>query len=75
VPGALPFSVRKASPVCTANNRTLLLLLSPRLGTFLMVSLYLVQKKSADGTHFVRGKNHQRRLFDIQPSQETASHH
>jgi len=74
VPGALPFSVRQGiASLHRPNNRTLLLLLSLGLGTFLMVSLYLVQKNLLTELISSGGKNQPNAvLFDIQPSQETA---
>ena len=74
VPGALPFSVRQGiASLHRPNNRTLLLLLSLGLGTFLMVSLYLVQKNLLTELISSSGKNQPNAvLFDIQPSQETA---
>ena len=45
LPVALPFSVRQGiANLHRPNNRTLLLLLSLGLGTFLMLSLYLIQR-------------------------------
>src|SRR5436305_1950512 len=45
VPATLPFAIRQGvANLHRPKNRTLLLLLSLGLGTFLMMSLYLVQK-------------------------------
>lgn len=74
VPSALPFSVRQGiASLHRPNNRTLLLLLSLGLGTFLMVSLYLVQKNLLKELISSSGKNQPNAvLFDIQPAQEPA---
>lgn len=67
----LPFTVRQGlANLHRPNNRTLLLLLSLGLGTFLIVSLFLVQQNlltqlvSADGHQLANAV-----LFDIQPDQ------
>jgi len=53
------------------NNRTLLLLLSLGLGTFLMVSLYLVQRNLLTNLISTGGKNQPNAvLFDIQTAQQ-----
>ena len=74
VPRALPFSVRQGlASLHRPNNRTLLLLLSLGLGTFLMVSLYLVQRNLLTQLISSSGKNQPNAvLFDIQPSQTDA---
>jgi putative ABC transport system permease protein len=74
VPRALPFSVRQGlASLHRPNNRTLLLLLSLGLGTFLMVSLYLVQRNLLANLISTSGKNQPNAvLFDIQPSQKDA---
>jgi putative ABC transport system permease protein len=74
LPGALPFSVRQGiANLHRPNNRTLLLLLSLGLGTFLMLSLYLVQRNLLTQLIATSGKNQPNTvLFDIQPSQEQA---
>jgi putative ABC transport system permease protein len=72
VPHALPFSVRQGlASLHRPNNRTLLLLLSLGLGTFLMVSLYLVQRNLLTELISSSGQNQPNAvLFDIQPAQE-----
>jgi len=72
VPRTLPFSVRQGfASLHRPNNRTLLLLLSLGLGTFLMVSLYLVQRNLLSDLIVSSGKNQPNAvLFDIQPAQE-----
>lgn len=74
VPGALPFSVRQGiANLHRPNNRTLLLLLSLGLGTFLLVSLYLVQRNVLAQLVSSTGKLQPNAvLFDIQPSQKEA---
>jgi putative ABC transport system permease protein len=74
VPRALPFSVRQGlASLHRPNNRTLLLLLSLGLGTFLMVSLYLVQRNLLTNLISTSGTNQPNAvLFDIQPSQQAA---
>jgi putative ABC transport system permease protein len=74
VPRSLPFYVRQGvASLHRPNNRTLLLLLSLGLGTFLMVSLYLVQKNLLTNLISSSGKNQPNAvLFDIQPAQEPA---
>jgi putative ABC transport system permease protein len=74
LPRALPFSVRQGiANLHRPNNRTLLLLLSLGLGTFLMVSLYLVQRNLLSQLISTSGKNQPNTvLFDIQPSQQQA---
>ena len=71
VPRALPFPVRQGiANLHRPNNRTLLLLLSLGLGTFLMVSLYLVQRNLLTNLISSGGKNQPNAvLFDIQPAQ------
>ena len=71
VPRALPFPVRQGiANLHRPNNRTLLLLLSLGLGTFLMVSLYLVQRNLLTNLISSSGANQPNAvLFDIQPSQ------
>jgi putative ABC transport system permease protein len=76
-PSSLSFSLRHGiASLHRPNNRTLLLLLSLGLGTFLMLSLYLVQSNllvqllssgSASQANTV--------LFDIEPSQQDAVRH
>lgn len=74
VPGALPFSVRQGiASLHRPNNRTSLLLLSLGLGTFLMVSLYLVQRNLLTQLISSSGTNQPNAvLFDIQPTQKEA---
>jgi putative ABC transport system permease protein len=74
VPAAFPFTVRQGlANLHRPDNRTLLLLLALGLGTFLMVSLYLVQQTlltqlvSSGGTSQPNAI-----LFDIQPDQKEA---
>jgi len=71
VPRAFPFPVRQGiANLHRPNNRTLLLLLSLGLGTFLMVSLYLVQRNLLTNLISTGGKNQPNAvLFDIQPPQ------
>jgi putative ABC transport system permease protein len=71
VPRALPFPVRQGlANLHRPNNRTLLLLLSLGLGTFLMVSLYLVQRNLLSNLISSSGKNQPNAvLFDIQSAQ------
>jgi putative ABC transport system permease protein len=71
VPRALPFPVRQGiANLHRPDNRTLLLLLSLGLGTFLMVSLYLVQRNLLANLISSGGKNQPNAvLFDIQPTQ------
>jgi putative ABC transport system permease protein len=71
VPRAVPFPVRQGiANLHRPNNRTLLLLLSLGLGTFLMVSLYLVQRNLLTNLISSGGKNQPNAvLFDIQPAQ------
>jgi putative ABC transport system permease protein len=71
VPAKLPFAVRQGvANLHRPNNRTLLLLLSLGLGTFLMVSLYLVQQVLLNQLITSSGKNQPNAvLFDIQISQ------
>lgn len=70
-PAKLPFAVRQGvANLHRPNNRTLLLLLSLGLGTFLMVSLYLVQNVLLKQLITSSGKNQPNAvLFDIQTSQ------
>ena len=67
----LPFTVRQGiANLYRPNNRTLLLLLSLGLGTFLIVSLFLVQQNLL--SQLVSSEGHQLAnavLFDIQPDQ------
>jgi putative ABC transport system permease protein len=72
VPRALPFPMRQGiANLHRPNNRTLLLLLSLGLGTFLMVSLYLVQRNLLTNLISTGGKNQPNAvLFDIQPAQQ-----
>jgi putative ABC transport system permease protein len=67
----LPFTVRQGiANLHRPNNRTLLLLLSLGLGTFLIVSLFLVQQNLL--TQLVSSEGNQQAnavLFDIQPDQ------
>lgn len=73
-PAGLPFTVRQGlANLHRPNNRTLLLLLSLGLGTFLMVSLFLVQQTLL--TQLISsGSQGQPNaiLFDIQPDQREA---
>ena len=72
VPQTLPFPVRQGiASLHRPNNRTLLLLLSLGLGTFLMVSLYLVQRNLLTNLISSGGKNQPNTvLFDIQTAQQ-----
>lgn len=74
VPGTLPFTVRQGiGSLHRPNNRTLLLSLSLGLGTFLMLSLYLVQRGVLADLVVAGAKNQPNAvLFDIQPSQKEA---
>ncbi|HZO85065.1 MAG TPA: FtsX-like permease family protein, partial [Verrucomicrobiae bacterium] len=67
----LPFAVRQGiANLHRPNNRTLLLLLSLGLGTFLIVSLFLVQQNLL--TQLVSAEGNQQAnavMFDIQPDQ------
>lgn len=67
----LPFTIRQGlANLHRPNNRTLLLILSLGLGTFLIVSLFLVQQNLL--TQLVSSEGHQVAnavLFDIQPDQ------
>jgi putative ABC transport system permease protein len=71
VPRALPFPVRQGvANLHRPNNRTLLLLLSLGLGTFLMVSLYLVQRNLLTNLISSGSQNQPNAvLFDIQSAQ------
>jgi len=71
IPAQLPFPIRQGvANLHRPNNRTLLLLLSLGLGTFLMVSLYLVQHVLLTQLIVSSGKNQPNAvLFDIQTSQ------
>jgi putative ABC transport system permease protein len=71
VPAKLPFAVRQGvANLHRPNNRTLLLLLSLGLGTFLMVSLHLVQQVLLKQLISSSGKNRPNAvLFDIQALQ------
>lgn len=68
---ALPFPWRQGlANLHRPNNRTLLLLLSLGLGTFLMLSLYLVQRTLLTQLITARGANQGNTiLFDIQSDQ------
>ena len=70
-PAKLPFVWRQGlANLHRPNNRTLLLLLSLGLGTFLMVSLYLVQRTLLTQLVSAGGANQANAiLFDIQPDQ------
>jgi len=69
VPSTLPFAFRQGiSNLHRPNNRTLLLLLSLGLGTFLVMSLYLVQRALLAQLTLSRDKANAI-LFDIQPAQ------
>lgn len=72
VPRAMPFPVRQGiASLHRPNNRTLLLLLSLGLGTFLMVSLYLVQRSLLANLISSGGANQPNAvLFDIQSTQQ-----
>jgi putative ABC transport system permease protein len=72
VPRKVPFSVRQGiANLHRPNNRTLLLLLSLGLGTFLMVSLYLVQRNLLTNLISTGGKDQPNTvLFDIQSAQQ-----
>jgi putative ABC transport system permease protein len=71
IPAKLPFTVRQGiANLHRPNNRTLLLLLSLGLGTFLMVSLYLVQQVLLKQLITSSGKNQPNAvLFDVQAEQ------
>ena len=71
VPAKLPFALRQGvANLHRPNNRTLLLLLSLGLGTFLMVSLHLVQQVLLKQLISSSGKNRPNAvLFDIQALQ------
>lgn len=73
-PAGLPFTVRQGlANLHRPNNRTLLLLLALGLGTFLMVSLFLVQQTLLTQLISAGGKNQPNAvLFDIQPDQTEA---
>ena len=70
-PASLPFTVRQGlANLHRPNNRTLLLLLSLGLGTFLMVSLFLVQQTLLAQLVSSGNRNQPNTiLFDIQPDQ------
>ena len=72
VPARLPFTVRQGvANLHRPNNRTLLLLLSLGLGTFLMMSLRLVEQNLLKQLVTSTGANQSNAvLFDIQNSQE-----
>jgi putative ABC transport system permease protein len=74
VPARLPFTVRQGvANLHRPNNRTLLLLLSLGLGTFLMMTLYLVQQTLLKQLVTTTGRNQPNAvLFDIQSSQKEA---
>ena len=71
IPDTMPFALRQGvANLHRPNNRTLLLLLSLGLGTFLMVSLYLVQQVLLKQLITSSGKNQPNAvLFDIQAAQ------
>lgn len=71
IPAKMPFELRQGvANLHRPNNRTLLLLLSLGLGTFLMVSLYLVQQVLLKQLITSSGKNQPNAvLFDIQSAQ------
>jgi len=71
VPARMPFAVRQGvANLHRPNNRTLLLLMSLGLGTFLMVSLYLVQQVLLNQLISSGGQNQPNAvLFDIQAAQ------
>ncbi len=72
--GKLPFVVRQGvANLHRPNNRTLLLLLSLGLGTFLLTSLYLVQRTLLTQLVTTHGQDQPNAvLFDIQTSQQAA---
>jgi putative ABC transport system permease protein len=72
VPATLPFTVRQGvANLHRPNNRTLLLLLSLGLGTFLMMTLALVEQNLLKQLVFSTGANRPNAvLFDIQTSQK-----
>jgi putative ABC transport system permease protein len=71
IPAKLPYAVRQGvANLHRPDNRTLLLLLSLGLGTFLMVSLYLVQQVLLNQLITSSGKNQPNAvLFDVQTAQ------
>ena len=71
IPPQLPYTVRQGvANLHRPDNRTLLLLLSLGLGTFLMVSLYLVQQVLLYQLIASSGKNQPNAvLFDVQTAQ------
>jgi len=71
LPAALPFAVRQGvANLHRPNNRTLLLLLALGLGTFLMLSLFLVHQTLLTQLIAPPGKDQPNTaLFDIQTSQ------
>jgi putative ABC transport system permease protein len=71
LPSMLPFSVRQGvSNLHRPNNRTLLMLMSLGLGTFLLLCLYLVQQTLLTQLFAGGGKDRANAvLFDIQTSQ------
>jgi putative ABC transport system permease protein len=71
VPASLPFTTRQGlANLHRPNNRTLLLLLSLGLGTFLMVSLFLVQQTLLSQLFSSDNRNQANAiLFDIQEDQ------
>jgi putative ABC transport system permease protein len=71
IPAKLPFALRQGvANLHRPDNRTLLLLLSLGLGTFLMVSLYLVQQVLLKQLISASGKNQPNAvLFDVQSAQ------
>lgn len=72
VPAMLPFTARQGvANLHRPNNRTLSLLLSLGLGTFLMMSLYLIQQTLLKQSITSTGTNQPNAvLFDIQNSQQ-----
>jgi len=70
-PASLPFTTRQGlANLHRPNNRTLLLLLSLGLGTFLMVSLFVVQQTLLSQLVSSSNQNQPNAiLFDIQPDQ------
>jgi putative ABC transport system permease protein len=74
VPARLPFTVRQGiANLHRPDNRTLLLLLSLGLGTFLMMSLYLIEQNLLKELVTSGGPNKSNAvLFDIQKSQNAA---
>jgi putative ABC transport system permease protein len=71
IPAQLPFALRQGvANLHRPENRTLLLLLSLGLGTFLMASLYMVQQVLLNQLITASGKNQPNAvLFDVQTAQ------